>query len=228
VLDRAVGNTLRWEHRGRLIRLRSRTWFLDRPRELPLRLVRHWKEAADRRGALPLDELMAGAALPDAQLETIGMVAVQAALSPTLFDLATSRHALRLYRALSPAQRQALGQGGTLPLGRMTPAQQRLFLEGLTHRRQARHPSLAGGAIDPAAAALSMTRTEMMRTILRQDNGLRYQDEAVTAGAGAAPADPAAPADGIAQPSRFRVSVLQFQLRYAANGTESFRVTAAP
>src|SRR5207248_671840 len=52
LLDRYAGFTHRWDHHGgggpsggagpRVIRLRSRTWFLQRPREVPLRLVRRW------------------------------------------------------------------------------------------------------------------------------------------------------------------------------------------
>src|SRR5439155_14332093 len=71
LLDRAAHSTHRWERRGKLIRLRSRTWFLDRPREIPLRSVRRWKQLFAQRGALPLDAYLEMAtSLSDAQAES--------------------------------------------------------------------------------------------------------------------------------------------------------------
>src|SRR3954464_14055411 len=61
LLDDAAGSHHRWDRvptkwvGGSLIRLRSRTWFLDRPREIPLRYVRRWREEMARRGSVSLE-----------------------------------------------------------------------------------------------------------------------------------------------------------------------------
>src|SRR2546428_795108 len=85
VLSRAANPTHRWDRRGNLIRLRSRTWFLDRPKEVPLRLVRHWKELTDQHGALPLEtyEEMARS-LTDLQMENLGHVGEDVELPQTV------------------------------------------------------------------------------------------------------------------------------------------------
>src|SRR5207249_3544654 len=72
LLERAAGLSHRWDQRGRLIRLRSRRWFLDRAREVPLRLARRWLTLIDQHGALPIEaytEMVA--TLTDLQLEGI-------------------------------------------------------------------------------------------------------------------------------------------------------------
>ena len=72
MLDAAAGPLQHWERQGRLIRLRSRKWFFDRPREVPLRLVRGWQAFYEQQGALPLAEyLQMVATLNDGQIESV-------------------------------------------------------------------------------------------------------------------------------------------------------------
>jgi hypothetical protein len=129
--------THRWDHQGNLIRLRSRTWFLDRPKEIPLRFARRWKELTDQHGALPLETYLEMAnSFTDLQMENLAHVGEDVELPQTvrLFEIGRSRFALRLYDALSPEQRQALSQGKSLAVAQMTTVQRQLFLASLQER----------------------------------------------------------------------------------------------
>ena len=44
LLNGWAGLEYRWDHEGDLVRLRDWSWYLDRPREIPLRLLRRWRE----------------------------------------------------------------------------------------------------------------------------------------------------------------------------------------
>src|SRR5712692_1827290 len=124
LLDRSAWWTHRWERRGKLIRLRARTWFFDRPREIPLRLVRRWKVLCDKYGALPLDDYVAMVTtLSDGQLDSMALVNYFVGLPPILSPYGSTRSAVRLYASLTPAQRQSLAQGGAVRLSEMEPAQ---------------------------------------------------------------------------------------------------------
>jgi hypothetical protein len=134
LLDSLSAGVQRWERRGDRILLRSRTWFYDRPREIPLRHVRRWREQIESQGSLPLEEYLTIARdLTDSQLETLREpVLVDMGLPGDLFGgLSFSRHALRLYASLLPRERQALDAGQALPTARMSRAQRELYLAGL-------------------------------------------------------------------------------------------------
>ncbi len=108
-----------WDRRGSLIRIRDQEWFLDRPREIPLRYIRRWVELVNRRGALPLDEYAALAFnLTDPQIETVYGLFERGIFPQQLDedDLEESRYLLRLYASLSDAQRQSLLIGKPLAL----------------------------------------------------------------------------------------------------------------
>src|SRR5205807_6045371 len=106
-----------WDRRGSLIRIRERKWYLDRPAEIPLRLVRRWVAVTDRLGALPLAEFASAAAtLSDAQIGLLynpsgafpGSVFPPQLLGDMNLSasdaMERSRYLLRLYERLSPAQ----------------------------------------------------------------------------------------------------------------------------
>jgi hypothetical protein len=132
LLDRLAGRHYRWDRREKLVRLRSRTWFFDRPREIPLRVVLGWKELCTRHGALPLEEYAGSVVrLTEDQLQSLGDLSEEASFPPELHDLIEAefaRHALRLYALLDPGHRERLRQGEAIPLVGMTPAQRQLFL----------------------------------------------------------------------------------------------------
>jgi hypothetical protein len=129
----------RWDHRGSVIRLRSRTWFLERPREVPLRFVRRWSQSYFDRGGLSLDDYLdAAAGLKESHLQALEDIAdllIQLRWLPRvaeeLRELYPARHVLRFYASLSPEQRQQLAAGRALPYSEITPAERRLFFTAL-------------------------------------------------------------------------------------------------
>jgi hypothetical protein len=147
ILDGAPSFTHRWERRGPVIRLRGWTWFLDRPKEIPLRLVRRWKSLDEARGALPLEEYLSMVGqLSDPQMAGLDDVASQAGLPADMredFYLAfTARKELRLYASLGEGQRRDLWRGQPLPVARMLPAQRALLFSLLKERNRGRTPPL--------------------------------------------------------------------------------------
>jgi hypothetical protein len=175
LLDRFMGHAYRWDHRGKLVRLRFREWFFARPQEVPLRLVRRWKEIADRRGVLPLEEYVTAATtLNDGQLEQANEIGV-----PDVFlRLYEARDALRLYAALSPEHREALGHGQLLAVARMTPSQRARFLAALQGMERARQPDQPSSPVSPPAAelrpdaSLSLTSEPWVRLLTRRGGTL--------------------------------------------------------
>jgi hypothetical protein len=184
----------RWERRGNLIRMRSRTWFVDRPREIPLRLTRGWQRLLEERGSLPLETFIEMAtALTDAQLENLYNVLRSPGRPgpPDLFQVTSARHVLRLYAALSPAQRQALLQGAALPVAQMTPAQRGLFLAGLQERARYRNPPPAMQHL--AAGSFQVTVRQVVRVTEQRDGTTFVRFETVSSPAGTPGAAAAAP-----------------------------------
>jgi hypothetical protein len=257
LLDRLAGVHHRWDHRGDLVRLRSRTWFLDRPREIPLRVVRRWQAACAARGALRLEEYRAAlATLNEDQLETVADLVEPAGLPADLAGLPSARHALRLYAALLPSQRRALWQGEVLLLGDMTPAQRELFMQPfqqhlrslVRYRLAPPAPSFADGS------GLALTCSRLVRTRELRGGVVRYRDEAPAAEEApgkaisprtgdpspatreAAPGIPGAAgsrgSEALRKPeaTRHPVVVLTFRFQYGTDvwETESLIVAAAP
>jgi hypothetical protein len=155
----------RWERRGDLFSLRARDWFIARPREVPLRLVRRWRSLVEAGGALPLQEYLTIASLlSDTQLEGL-RDAVQCGLLPDeLADAREGRYALRIYASLDPRQRQWLWQGRALPVAAMRPQERSCFAEAVKdwyddHRR----PSRSQPRLDTAQLALKSSPSELVR-----------------------------------------------------------------
>jgi beta-lactamase regulating signal transducer with metallopeptidase domain len=186
LLDRMAGPRYRWQRHGPLLRLRSRNWFFDRPREIPLRLVRRWKALVEQHGALPLEEyLQSVVALSDNQLESLGLLREAAAFPEELSGLGgayRARHALRLYASLTAAQRQALWQGNALPVAQMLPAQQALYRDAV--RELTRHQSAAPDLRQWASASLVLRGVPFVRIQERRGAGASERMELVTLSAG--------------------------------------------
>lgn len=239
LLDRLAGPTHRWDHEANIIRLRSRTWFFDRPREVPLRLVRHWKEVGERQGPLPLEEYVQMAtALTDAQLETLDEVAEQAELPFGSLDAGGAqfgRHALRLYGSLSPAQQQVLWRGGAIPVTEMKPAQRALFLAGVKElvRRWYQPVPTDLGRWGEGSFALGSSR--LVRTVLDEGGSVYLQPvtpaaaggRTAPAAAGGKPHVPEEIGTPVAAPAA-RVDQLHFEFRYGAGLKKSVDLVVAP
>jgi beta-lactamase regulating signal transducer with metallopeptidase domain len=182
VLDRLTAPGVKWEKRGPVIRLRSRNWHFDRPREIPLRLVQRWEAIVEERGALPVEEYARSVApLGDEQLESTWLFQETAAFPPALSDLGSvyhSRHALRLYASLSAGQRQAQWRGEAIRVAEMLPAQQALYREGV--RESTRFASTPPDDRQWASARLSLQGFPMVRVRERRSTGDSERTELVT------------------------------------------------
>lgn len=137
-----------WEKRGRLLLLRDRRFYRDRPAEVPERILQPFRRRVLRAGEFSLDEL-AGLAAHLSDTQTRGMYRYWGwylegtGILPTDFFFG-HRHHLRFWASLSPQQRGALRAGGTLPVAELLPAQRRLWAEALNSPPEtARTPSTA-------------------------------------------------------------------------------------
>jgi hypothetical protein len=188
-LDRLTEPRFRWERHRAVIRLRSRNWFFDRPREIPLRLVRRWIELKEKRGALPLEEYVRMvAALSEGQKESLSPLEVEAAFPPDLSELTGAyhaRHALRLYASLSGAQQRALWEGKAIPMADMRPDQQALYLAAV--RELTRFQSAAPDLRQLASGRLSLRAVPLIRVRDRSSAGTSDRMDLVTLSADGSP-----------------------------------------
>jgi hypothetical protein len=175
LLDRLIGSTHRWDRHDRLIRLRSRTWFMARPCEVPLRLVRQWNDLSARNGALPLDTFAEGAAvLSDEQVDSLNHLVEVAGLSADFGMVSASRQVLRLYATLTPAQRLALWQHRRVSLARITPAQRLLLAASL--REVLRGLEATWTPEQLASASLSLEEERLIRVREQRGNTVTQQE----------------------------------------------------
>jgi len=239
VLDRLAGRTYTWDHHGNVIRQRSRTWFFDRPREVPLRLVRRWKEIADKQRLLPLEEYVRMATeLTDAQIETLQDVEKEAAFpfgSLGATGAQSARHALRLYASLTPVQRQALWRGAAVPVGALSRAQQALFLAGLKERARRTGPPIPLDLGRWTEGRFALAPERLVRTILNQGDMVYLQPAPGSApgtpgSAAARPAGARLPVDfgtPVKEPPN-RVDRVRFDFGYGPEQRQSVALLVAP
>jgi hypothetical protein len=216
LLDGAPSFTHRWERRGALIRLRSWTWFLDRPKEIPLRLVRRWRSLYEAHGALPLDEYLSMVGqLTDTQLAGLDDVASQAGLPAEVRDFFlayAARKELRLYASLSEGQRRDLWRGQPLPVARLLPAQRALLFSFLAERNRGRTPPLDLTAF--AGARLALIPRPFCRVVTATRGMPSIHEEATPEDGG-----PAVPV-GEAAPGTWRFPVTRLWFEYQTGDTK--------
>jgi RNA polymerase sigma-70 factor (ECF subfamily) len=113
------------------LQFRSMTFYHDRLKEVPNRLLTRWSAARRTRGTLTLEELVEMAQLPDAQLAASSMgEGIEECWGLPEWDLARSEFVLatlRFLAQLTPAQRQEVQSSNGLLFTKMTPAQQQAF-----------------------------------------------------------------------------------------------------
>jgi hypothetical protein len=126
---------LRWvkEPEGNWLQFRSTSYYDDRLKEVPNRLLSRWAASRRQHEALTLDDLVEIAQLSDAQLNGKEMAeGARLCCGLAEWDLARSsnlRSHLRYLAGFTPAQRQeALGGAGLL-FSQMPLAQQQRFIE---------------------------------------------------------------------------------------------------
>jgi hypothetical protein len=117
---------------GQWLQFRSATYYDDRLKEVPNRLLSRWATARQSHGMLVLDDLVEIAQLSDAQLDAADMAeGAKECLGLAEWDLARHedlRPHLRLLGSLSPAQRQGATAERGLPFAKLSLAQQQQFL----------------------------------------------------------------------------------------------------
>jgi RNA polymerase sigma factor (sigma-70 family) len=123
---------LRWNRDGEWLQFRTATYYHDRLKEVPNRLLVRWEAARRRRGQLTLDDLVEIAQLPDAQLNGEKMAeGARECWGLLEWELARNLHLrphLRYLATFTPAQRQETLTATGLPFSRMSIAQQQQFL----------------------------------------------------------------------------------------------------
>jgi hypothetical protein len=125
---------MRWSlsGQGNWLQFRSASFFHDRLKEVPNRLLARWAAIRREQGALPLDALIEIAQLSDAQLDAAGMAeGARLCFGLEEWDLSRNRHLrphLRYLASFTPAQRQQAQSPAGLPFAQMTLAQQQGFL----------------------------------------------------------------------------------------------------
>jgi Putative zinc-finger len=114
---------------GDWLQFRTTSYFNDRLKEVPNRLLSRWAAARRRNGALTVEELVEIAQLSDAQLDS-RTVAEGARLLYGLaeWQLAGARQHWRYLAGFTPEQRRAAQSAAGLPFRQMSLAQQQRFL----------------------------------------------------------------------------------------------------
>jgi hypothetical protein len=123
---------LRWSKDGEWLQFRTTSFYDDRVKEAPNRLLTRWSAARRRQGALTLDDLIEIAQLTKPQLDGAEMAeGAELCWGLKEWKLASHRDArphLRYLAGFTPEQRQAAMSPSGLAFVRMSLAQQQQFL----------------------------------------------------------------------------------------------------
>jgi RNA polymerase sigma-70 factor, ECF subfamily len=127
---------LRWQKEASTgrdwLQCRSMSFYIDRPKEVPNRLLTRWAAARREHGSLRLDELVEIAGLPDPALDAREMAeGARACWSLAEWDLACNdalRPHLRWIAGFDPLKRQKLQRAPGLPFPELSVAQQQQFM----------------------------------------------------------------------------------------------------
>src|SRR5262249_36724685 len=122
----------RWNKEGAWLQFRSTTYFHDRLKEVPSRLLARWSASRRQHGMLTLDDLLEIAQLPDAQLDAADMAeGARQCFGLAEWGLAcykAQRPHLRYLSGFTPEQQQEAMSGAGLLFTRMTLGQQQQFI----------------------------------------------------------------------------------------------------
>jgi RNA polymerase sigma-70 factor, ECF subfamily len=123
---------LRWHKDGEWLQFRSTSFYDDRLKEVPNRLLNRWVASRREHGALTLDDLCEIAELRDVQLDGGDMAeGAREYLGLAEWDVACAgllRPHLRFLASLTPSQRQEATTAAGLLLTRMSLSQQQQFI----------------------------------------------------------------------------------------------------
>jgi RNA polymerase sigma-70 factor, ECF subfamily len=123
---------LRWNKEEDWLQFRSATFYNDRIKEVPNRLLSRWAASRRQHGALTLDDLLEIVQLPDAQLDAKEMAeGARECFGLSEWDLPciqNQRPHLRYLAQLTPKQRRDVMTATGLPFDKMSLAQQQQFV----------------------------------------------------------------------------------------------------
>jgi RNA polymerase sigma-70 factor (ECF subfamily) len=123
---------LRWNREGDWLQFRSMSYYDDRVKEVPNRLLEHWAAVRRQHGGLRLDDLVEIAGLTDAQLQGAQMAeGAKECYGLDEWDLARDRlvlPGLRYLAGFTPEQRRKAESEAGLSFAEMSLVQQQGFL----------------------------------------------------------------------------------------------------
>jgi hypothetical protein len=123
---------VRWNRDGQWLQFRSRTYYHDRIKEVPNRLLDRWSAARRQHGVLHLGNLAEIAKLPDPQLDGAEMAegarAIWGLAEWNLVRNGTLRPHGRFLAEFTPEQRQRMTTAAGLAFAAMTLSQQQGFM----------------------------------------------------------------------------------------------------
>jgi hypothetical protein len=123
---------LRWNKEGGWLQFRSSSYYHDRLKEVPNRMLRRWESARRQHGTLTLDDLVEIAQLPDPQLDGAEMAeGAKSCFGLAEWDLGSDkglRRHLRYLATFTPTQRQEATSTSGLAFTKMSLAQQQQFI----------------------------------------------------------------------------------------------------
>jgi RNA polymerase sigma-70 factor, ECF subfamily len=123
---------LRWRKDGAWLQFRSTSFYDDRIKEVPNRLLVRWADSRRQHGFLTLDDLCEIAQLSDAQLDAVEMAeGARECFGLDEWDLArnaSTRPHLRFLGGFTPAQRQEAMSATGLAFTKMSLTQQQQFI----------------------------------------------------------------------------------------------------
>jgi RNA polymerase sigma-70 factor, ECF subfamily len=123
---------LRWNKEDAWLQFRSASFYDDRLKEVPNRLLARWVTSRRQHGVLTLDDIVEIAQLPDAQLDGADMAeGARECFGLAEWDLARYREQrphLRYLASFTPAQRQEMMSATGLPFTKMSLSQQQQFI----------------------------------------------------------------------------------------------------
>jgi hypothetical protein len=143
---------LRWTLTdGNWLQFRSASYYDDRIKEVPNRLLARWSAARQQKGFLSLDDLVTIAGLPDAQLDGAEMAeGAREIWGLREWELPCVRHLrphLRELASFTPEQRQQAMTAEGLPFVKMSLLQQQQFIRHATYGDPLPLDAFAGGAL---------------------------------------------------------------------------------
>jgi hypothetical protein len=151
---------MRWQKDGGWIQFRSTSFFHDRVKEVPNRLLARWAASRQKHGVLTLEDLVEIGQLTDAQLDSRVMAeGARACFGLKEWNLGSNRELRPHWRFLArftPEQRRQAASANGLPFRQMLLPQQQEFLAIALRRSEDANV----GQVDMAAARLQLAYTQ--------------------------------------------------------------------